>query len=128
MAKISLFLDTRKKSPVVKLLINVGSRNSTVSLGIPLDSPEQWQPANPRGPITGHPASRSMNALIQSRFVIAQEVLHSMMLNQEPVTLDTLKAKILAAIDPDKAEKQTPKDTLLEWVHRYQGQTNGRTR
>jgi integrase len=128
MAKISLFLDTRKKSPVVKLLINVGSRNSTISLGIPLDSPEQWQPSNPRGPITGHPASRTMNALIQSRFVIAQEVLHSMMLAQEPVTLDTLKAKIITAIDPDKAEKQTPKDTLLEWVHRYQSQTHGRTR
>ena len=128
MAKISLFLDTRKKSPVVKLLINVGSRNSTISLGIPLDSPEQWQTANPRGPVVGHPASRSMNALIQSRFVIAQEVLHSMMLAQEPVTLDTLKTKILAAIDPDKAERQTPKDTLLEWMHRYQSQTHGRTR
>ena len=128
MAKISLFLDTRKKSPVVKLLVNVGSRNSTISLGIALDSPGQWQPANPRGPVVGHPASRSMNALVQSRFVIAQEVLHSMMLAQEPVTLDILKAKILAAIDPDKAERQTPKDTLLEWMHKFQAQKHGRTR
>lgn len=128
MAKITLYLDTRRQKPVVKLLINVGSKNSTMSLGISLDNTEQWSPYNPNGPVVNHPASRSTNALIRSRYALAQDALNTMQITGESVTMETLKAKILERIDPDKAERSKPKYTLLEWMHKYQAQTHGRTR
>lgn len=127
MAKVSLTLDTRRKSAVVKLLINVGAKNSLMTTGVSLDE-SQWMPEHPNGPVVGHPSARSMNALIKSRLAIAQEVLHLMMLNQEEITLEVLKARILARIDPDRAEQMRPRETFIEWLHKYQWQAKGRTR
>ena len=128
MAKISLYLDNRRQKPVIKLLINVGKHNSTMSLGISLDNPDQWQPDNPHGPVVNHPASRSINTLIRSRYAIAQETLHAMQIANIPLTIESLKAKILEKTDPDKAQQQKPKDTLLDWFHTYQSKATGRTR
>lgn len=128
MAKVSLSLDNRRQKPSAKLLINVGSRNSLISLGVALDSPEQWSPDNPKGPVILHPSSRSINALLRARLAMAQEVLHSMMMAQEEITLDSLKSAIVARMDPERAERTQPKDTLLEWWRRFEAKKEGRTR
>lgn len=126
MAKISLTLDTRKKSPVVKLLLSADGKSTLLTLGVSLDSPEQWSPANPRGPVVNHPASRSLNALIKSRLAAASDVLHSMMLAGEHITLPLLRERILARIDPDR--EPAPTDTLIGWLHKYEQSVSGRTR
>ena len=126
MAKISLTLDSRKKSPVVKLLLSADGKSTLLTLGVSLDNPEQWSPANPRGPVVNHPASRSLNALIKSRLAAASDVLHSMMLAGEHITLPILRERILARIDPDR--EPAPTDTLIGWLHKYEQSVNGRTR
>ena len=128
MAKISLFLDSRRQKPVIKLLINVGTRNSTMSLGITLDTADQWQPDNPHGPVVNHPASRTINTFVRSRYAIAQETLHAMQIANIPITIESIKTRILERTEPEKAQQQKPKDTLLDWFHTYQSKTTGRTR
>lgn len=126
MAKISLSLDTRKKAPVVKLLLSADGKSSLLTLGISLDNQDQWSPSNPRGPVVNHPAARSINALIKSRLAAASDVLHSMMLSGEHVTLALLRERILARIDPDR--EPAPTDTLVGWLHKYEQSVHGRTR
>ncbi len=128
MAKINLFLDKRKKSPVVKLLLSADKKNTTISLGVSLDTSDQWSPELPNGPVVNHPAAKSINTLLRARYAAAQEVLHSMMIANEDITLDSLKERVLMRIDPDKAERIAPKDTLVEWLHKYQQKVAGRTR
>lgn len=128
MASISLTLDKRKKTPIIKLLVNVGQRNAMISLNIPLDSVDQWMPSHPHGPVVNHPSARSINALCKARLAMSHEVLHLMMINQEEITLDSLKGRIIARIAPDKAELTKPKDTFVEWLHAYQMRSTGRTR
>ena len=126
MAKITLSLDTRKKSPVIKLLLSADGKSTLLTLGISLDNAEQWSPANPRGPVVNHPAARSLNALIKSRLAAASDVLHSMMLAGEHITLPVLRERVLARIDPDR--EPAPADTLIGWLHKYEQSVSGRTR
>ncbi len=128
MAKVTLTLDKRKKKPVIKLLLSADNKNTTISLGVDLDSEDQWSPLLPHGPVVNHPAAKSINTLVKSRLAAAQEILHSMMIAQEEISIETLKARILARIAPEKAERLQPKDTLVEWLHKYQNKVRGRTR
>lgn len=82
MAKITLFLDARKKTPYVKLLLSAANKNTTISLGISLDSKDQWAPLLPHGPVVNHPSSKSINTLLKARLASAQEILHAMMIAQ----------------------------------------------
>lgn len=128
MATIKLIIDSRKASPFIKMQLVAARKNTSIALGLRLDSPEQWSPDNPHGPVVNHPAAKSYNALLRSRLSAAHEVLHTMEANQEEVTIETLRQRILERISPSKAQQQTPKDTLLEWFHSYEAKVNGRTR
>ena len=129
MASVSLTIDSSKQSPCVKLRIIANRRNTSLALGIRLESPEQWNPDHPSGPVIGHPAAKSINALLRARLAMANEVLMTAMANQEAITIELLRSRILEKISPEKAkEMDKPKDTLLEWLHTYQRKAAGRTR
>lgn len=128
MATIKLIIDSRKASPFVKMQIVAARKNTTIALSLRLDSSEQWAPDNPHGPVVNHPAAKSYNALLRSRLSAAYEVLHTMEANQEEITTDSLRQRILERISTSKAKQQKPKDTLLDWFHSYEQKTKGRTR
>ena len=128
MANVRLYLDTRKNTPIVKLSLSSLGKNTLITLGVRIDTPAQWSPMSTNGPIVNHPSSKSINALLRARLSAAQEVINAMMLANEDMSLERIKAKILERIEPGKAERLKPKDLLIEWLHIYQQQTSGRTR
>lgn len=130
MAKVSLYLDSRSKNPVVKLSLSVNGKGLLVSLGVKLESIDQWSPKDPKGPVVRHNSARSLNTLINSRLRMAQEELIDLQYKggEESFTIEMLRDRILKRINPSKYEASMTESTVRYWYNKFAHEHEGRTR
>lgn len=126
MAKISLCLDTRGKTPIVKLLVTETGKSRMLTLGVKLENKEQWDPEAKDGPIVQKDGARSYNAMLRAKLRSAKEAQADLERDTDGcVDFQSLCDAVSIRINPEKAPKPTGEliTAWKEFVDRKEGRT-----